>query len=306
MPAPHHLRVPARRSSSAILLAAAVLAFFCPSAVAQPLQHAPAKPDPLSRTPQQWVAAAAVKELPMIQYDVPYLRFHMLYNGAKGLELRDEIESRDGMVARVISKNGQPLTPEVDSAERVRLQHLLDDPSDFYNHHKHDQADKNRAVMLVKLLPQAMLFSYAADQTPASNSSAPQLVIDYKPDPTFKPPNIEAEALQGLSGRIWIDMDSMHMVRMHADVTTDISFGWGLLARIYRGGTLDLDQTDAGPRWMFQRLDEHLSVRALVVKSISVNVELQERGYSPIAAMGYQDAIRALLSTPVPTHCPCN
>ena len=301
MPAHHHLRVPAQRPSSAVLLAALALA--CLPAAAQ---HLPAKPDPLSHTPQQWVAAAAVQELPMIQYDVPYLRFHMLYDGAKGLELRDEIESRDGMVARVISRNGQPLTPEEDAAERARLQHLLDDPSDFYNHHKHDQADKNRAVMLVKLLPQAMLFNYAADQTPTPGSSAPQVVIDYKPDPAFKPPNLESEALQGLSGRIWIDMDSMHMVRMHADVTTEISFGWGLLARIYRGGTLDLDQTDAGPRWMYQRLDEHLSVRALVVKSISVNVKLQEGDYSPVAAMGYQDAIRALLSTPAPTRCPCN
>jgi len=269
-------------------------------------QHAPAAPDSLSRTPQQWVAAAAANELPMIQYDVPYFRFHMLYKGDKGLELRDEIESRDGMVARMIAKDGRLLTPDEDAAERDRLQHLLDEPSDFYSHHKHDQQDKNRAVNLVKLLPQAMLFSYAADQTPVSNSSAPQVVIDYKPNPAFKPPNIEAEALQGLSGRIWIDKNSAHMVRMHADVTSDISFGWGLLARIYRGGSLQLDQTDAGPRWMFQHLDERLTVRALLVKTINVNVSLQEGNYSTIPAMNFQDAIHTLLSTPLPTHCPCN
>jgi len=303
MLAHHHLRGNTRRSYSSTLLLLASLALCSLPAGAQ---HAPVKPDPLAHTPQQWVAVAAANELPMIQYDVPYFRFHMLYQGDKGLELRDEIESRDGMVARVIAKNGNPLTPEQDASERNRLQHLLDDPSDFYNHHKHDQQDKNRAVSLVKLLPQAMLFTYAADQTPASNNSAPQVVIDYKPNPAFKPPNIEAEALQGLSGRIWIEMDSAHMVRMHADVTNEISFGWGLLARIYRGGTLQLDQTDAGPRWMFQRLEEHVTVRALLVRTINVNVKLQEGVYSPVAAMGFQDAIHALLATPRPTQCPCN
>jgi hypothetical protein len=241
----------------------------------------------------------------MIQYDLPYLRFHMRYKGEKGLELRDEIESRDGMVARVISKNGQPLTPEQDAAERDRLQHLLDDPSDFYSHHKHDQQDKNRAVMLVKLLPQAMLFSYAADQTPSPNDSGPQVVLDYKPNPAFKPPNFEAEALQGLSGRIWIDTGSVHMVRMHADVTSEISFGWGLLGRLYRGGKLDLDQVDAGPRWMFQRLNEQISARVVVVK-VNTDVQLEESDYSPVSTMNFQDAIHLLLSTPLPAQCPCH
>jgi hypothetical protein len=283
-----------------------MLALFALPALAQHQPTATPKPDPLSRTPQQWVAASVAGELPMIQYDVPYFRFHMLYQGEKGLELRDEIESRDGMIARVISKAGQPLTPEQDQAERSRLQDLIDNPSEFYGHHRHDQADKNRAAMLVKLLPQAMLYTYAADQTPASNSTAPQVVIDYKPNPAFKPPNIEAEALQGLSGRIWIDMSSLHMVRMHADVTSNVSFGWGLLARIYKGGTLDLDQTDAGARWMFQRAEEHLTVRALLVKTLNVNVTLQEDHYTTINPMNFQDAARVLLATPLPTHCPCN
>jgi len=302
MPDHHHLRGISPLACTATLL---VLAIFAPCSLPAGAQHPAATPDPLSRTPQQWVAVAAANELPIIQNDVPYLRFHMLYQGEKGLELRDEIESRDGMVARVIAKNGRLLTPDEDAAERDRLQHLLDDPSEFYNHHRHDQQDKYRAATLVKLLPQAMLFSYAADQTPAPGSSAAQVVIDYKPNPAFKPPNFEAEALQGLTGRIWIDRSSAHMVRMHADVTTEISFGWGLLARIYRGGSFQLDQTDAGPRWMFQKLDEHISVRALLVRTINVNVKLQESGYSAISPMPFQDAIHILLNTPLPTHCPC-
>lgn len=297
-PQPVESRSPAR----AALFVTALLALICLPAAAQ---HPTAQIGPLPRTPQQWIDAAAANEVPMIQYDLPYLRFHMLYRGAKGLELRDEIESRDGMVARVISKDGHPLTPEQDAAERDRLQHLLNDPSDFFSHHKHDQQDKNRAAMLVKLLPQAMLYSYAADQTPAPNDSGPQVVLDYKPNPAWRPPSMEAESLQGISGRIWIDTATAHMVRMHADVTSDINFGWGLVGRLYSGGKFDLDQTNAGPRWMFQRLNEQISARVVVVK-VNTDVQLEEGNYSIVPAMGFQDAIRALLSTPLPTQCPCH
>src|SRR5580698_1900424 len=121
---PHHTRRATLKPSAASLFAvwpagllAVVFVLACLPVAAQPI---PARLDPRSRTPQEWVAASAVNEVPMIQYDMPYLRFHMLYKGQRGLELRDEIESRDGMVARVISKEGQPLTPQQDADERER------------------------------------------------------------------------------------------------------------------------------------------------------------------------------------------
>jgi len=300
----HHLR--ANLQPAAPLLLFALLFFLC-SAAAQPV-GAPAaeKPNPISRTPQQWISAAAALELPMVKLENPYLRYHMLYQGNKGLELRDEIESRDGMVARLIALNGRPLTPEKDAAERARLQYLLDNPSDFYRHHKDDQDGKNLAVELIRQLPQAMIYTYAADQTPADHYPGPQVVIDFKPDPAFKPRTTKGEALRGLAGRIWIETGSGHMVRMHGSIIKDTNIGWGILARIYSGGTLDLEQTDTGQRWIFSRLDEHITVRALLVKTINVNVKLQSSGYHPIEPLRFQDAIHILLNTPLPTQCPCN
>ncbi|HEY0309044.1 MAG TPA: hypothetical protein VGB94_12855 [Acidobacteriaceae bacterium] len=270
--------------------------------------HLPEKSSPLSRTPLQWVSAAAALELPMVRLENPYLRYHMLYQGNKGIELRDEIESRDGMVARLIALNGQPLTPEKDAAERARLQYLLDNPQDFYDHHKTDQDGKNLAVELIQQLPHAMFFTYAADQTPAGHFPGSQVVIDFTPDPAFKPKTTKGEALRGLAGRIWIETNTGHMVRMHATIIKDTNIGWGILARIYKGGVLDLEQTDTGHnhRWVFSRLDEHITVRALLVKTINVNVKLQSSGYQPIQSLRFQDAIHILLDTPLPTHCPCN
>jgi hypothetical protein len=293
-------------SPVSLLLLAASLLCACSVLRAQPAAAAAsdnaAAP---ARTPQQWIDAAAAHELPMIRLELPYMRYHMLYQGDKGLELRDEIESRDGMVARLIALDGQPLTPEKDAAERARLQHLLDNPSDFYNHHKHDQDGKNLAVELLLQFAQAMIFTFAPDQSPAANHSGPQVVIDFKPDPAFKPRTTRGAALKGLAGRIWIDKNSGHMVRMHASITGDTNIGWGILARIYKGGSLDLEQADGGTRWMFSRLDEHITVRALLVKTININVKLQSRGYHSVENMRFQEAIHLLLNTPLPPQCPC-
>lgn len=300
MPSNCHLNV--NPLSVRTLCAFALLAATCLSPA---LAAAPEAPNLPARTPLQWITTAAALEIPTIRLEHPYMRYHLLYQGDKGLELRDEIESRDGMVARLIALNGQPLTPAKDAAEHARLQRLLDNPSDFYDHHKHDQDGKNLAVELLHQFPQAMIFSFAPDQTPAANNSSPQIVIDFQPDPKFKPRTTKGEALRGLAGRIWIEKPTGHLVRMHASIISDTNIGWGILARIYKGGSLDLEQTDAGPRWMFSHLDEHITVRALLVKTLNVNLKLQSAEYHPIEPMNFQDAIHILLNTPLPTQCPC-
>ena len=49
---------------------------------------------------------------------------------------RDIIESNDGTVARLILRDGRPLTDEEDKAERQRLNDMLASPSDFAKHIK--------------------------------------------------------------------------------------------------------------------------------------------------------------------------
>jgi hypothetical protein len=258
-----------------------------------------------ARPPLAWIQAAAVHEIPIITQVSPYIRYHELYQGNKGAELRDVIESTDGSVARLLARNGQPLTADQDAAERARLQHLLDKPSDYYRHHDDDASDKKRAVTLVNQLSRAMIYTYAPDQTPAPGHPTPQVVIDYRPDPTYHPPDTASQALQGASGRIWLDAASGRMVRMHADVNRDINFGWGLLARIYKGGSLDFEQVDTGPRWIFTRLDEHFDFRALLIKTVRVNTHIVSTNYSQIQPMRFQDAIHILLAEPIPAQCPC-
>jgi hypothetical protein len=129
-----------------------------------------------------------------------------------------------------------------------------------------------------------------------------EVVLDYKPNPDFKPPTTTAEALTGIQGRAWIDANNHHLVRMEGAVFRPINFGWGMVARIYPGGKLVLEQADAGNgRWIFTHFTEDVTVRALMVKTMNVHETVEASSFQTLPGpISYQDAIHLLLNTPLP------
>jgi hypothetical protein len=254
---------------------------------------------------RDWIVSAAANESKDLHKQGVYLRYRMHIIDAKRDVVRDVIESKDGSVARLILKSGHALTPEEDRAERDRLNSLIADPAAFAKHHKGDDEEKKVADNLIKLMPDAMIYTYVPGQPQVQNSSsASQIVIDYKPNPKFVAPNFEAEGLSGLMGRVWIDAQSRHVVRMEATIFQPINLGWGMLAHVYPGGTLLLEQTSVGEgRWIYSRFVEQVNIRALMVKSVHVHQDITASDYQALPGpIPYKDAIRILLSTPLPEH----
>jgi hypothetical protein len=89
---------------------------------------------------------------------------------------------------------------------------------------------------------------------------------------------------------------------MTGEIFQAVNLGWGMLAHIYPGGQVDIEQTAAvGDRWNMTNFHEHVTVKALMVKTIKVNTEVHSLDFQPLAGeMGYQDAIHLLLDTPLP------
>lgn len=255
----------------------------------------------LSVSPRSWTVDAAAKELVAMHHKDSYLRYRMHIVNEKGEQIRDIVESKDGTVARLISRNGKPLTDDEDKAERQRLNGMIADPSAFAKHIKNSDSERKIADRLIPLMPDAMLYTYTPGQPQAANWSGLQVVLDFKPNPKFSPPNTEAEALTGLEGRIWIDAQTHHLVRMEGRISRAVNFGWGMIAHIYPGGKLTLEQTDAGGgRWIFTHFSMALSVRALMIKTLNIRANTDASGFQTIEPMSYQDAIRLLLDTPLP------
>ena len=93
------------------------------------------------------------------------------------------------------------------------------------------------------------------------------------------------------------------MTRLETRVFRGVNVGLGLLAHIYPGGSAEFEQVRVtGDRWIFTYFAAHVTVRALMLKTIKQDSEIRGANFSPVAKMSYQDAIRLLLATPLPAR----
>jgi len=273
-----------------------------PAALTQPASGASLLASPA----RSWAVDCASNEALVIQHPGSFLRYRLHVIDEKGDHLRDQIETPEGSVARLIQSDGRPLTAAEDAAERQHLNDLLASPASFARHIHREQENKQMGVNLLKLMPDAMLWSYTAGQPQLPNqpSGDPALIVlDFKPDPAWSPPTMEAEPLTGLEGRVWIDPRSRRMVRLEASLTRPVNIGWGIVAHLYPGGTVTLQQTSVGgQRWIVQHIVEQLNLRALMFKTVHQRLVFDTADYQPVPAMSYQQAIKILLDTPLPTR----
>jgi hypothetical protein len=255
-----------------------------------------------SETARQWAVDCAKNEVLVIRHPDSYLRYRLHEVDEKGDTLRDQIETPQGSVARLIQRDGRPLTPDEDASERDRLQALLDSPGGFARHIRREDDNRTMGVKLLKMMPDAMIWSYAEGQPqlPNQTAGAPALVVlDFKPDPKWSAPNMEADPLTALQGRVWVEPNSRRMVRMEGTLFHAVNIGWGMVAHVYPGGTVTLEQTHAGgERWVVQHIVEQLTLRALMVKTVKQRLVFDTASYQAVPAMTYQQAIKMLLDTP--------
>jgi hypothetical protein len=253
-----------------------------------------------------WAETAAANQGRIINDDgTVLLRYRVRKVDAKGDVTREVIESREGSVARLIARDGQAITAAEDAAERDRLNGILHDPEDFFKHVKRDQAARGYATQLLRSMAQSMIWSYAPGQPQASPFPATQVVLDFVPDPKFKPPTLVTEALTGIAGRVWVDRNTRCVTRIEGQILHPIDFGWGgLLARIKQGGRIEFEQKQAHEsRWLYSHLDEHISIREVLVRTVEENTRMQSFDVHVLPTpISYREAIQALLALPVPTR----
>lgn len=267
----------------------------------------PSPPQPLpAGPPRAWAEASAANEERIINEDgrAP-LRYRVHKTDAKGSTTREVIESREGNVARLIDRNGAPLTAEEDKAERDRLQDILSSPSSFLRREQRDRSARGYAVELVRSMPDAMIWTYTPGQPQRSNAHGPEVVLDFVPNPQFKPPTIVTEGLTGIAGRVWIDQKTRSVARIQGTVIHGVDFGWGgMLARVNQGGTVEFEQLQlTDHRWFYSHLVEHLEIREVLVHTVHENAVVDGSDVHILSGpASYRDAIQALLAIPVPTR----
>lgn len=253
-------------------------------------------------TPRSWAESAVRHELEIVQDNDHPVRYVYRRIDRKGDVTREVIESAQGSVARLIQRDGKPITAAEDTAERSRLNAILASPSDFLKHEQRDSAGRTYAVQLIKMMPSATLYAYAPGQPQPPGATSRQVVIDFRPDPAFHPPTMVSELLTGIEGRAWIDARTGTMTRIEVNVVRPVNVGWGLIARVYPGGHAELEQALVdGKRWVFTHLDENINVREMMVRNVNEKATMSAWNHRLLPSpMSFQDAVHALLAEQIP------
>jgi hypothetical protein len=251
-------------------------------------------PDSAAADPVALVRRAVANELKSSNGKNPYrYKLHKIDDGRS--TTKEIVETKDGDVARLLDADGHPLGPEANQTELERLNNLLAHPEIQEHRRKREQADSNRANEMIRLLPDAFLYHF---EGMAQGPSGPAVRLSLKPNPNFHPPDREAEVYAGMAGELWIDQRQERMVKLDVHLIADVNFGWGILGKLYKGGSILVEQEDVGnDHWEQNHFKLDLHGKALLFKSLDFETTEDETDFAPVPAdWTYQDAVKLLLT----------
>jgi len=208
------------------------------------------------------------------------------------------VETKDGDVARLLEVNNAPLSPESQQAEAARLQSLLDDPSLQRHRQEREQSDTEHARKIMRALPDAFLYQYAGVvETP----HGPSYRLTFQPNPNFNPEDVEAQALKGMAGELWIDAAQHRVTKLEGRRIHDVDYGLGILGKLDEGGTLLLEQAEIGNhQWRTTHMVLVMNAR-LLIKTIKLDTTLELSEFTPVATgLTYQQAVEMLRTSAPP------
>lgn len=200
------------------------------------------------------------------------VRYHVHRTDGKQDSLRDLVETDQGNVARTVQRNGRPLTPNEQTAEVARLQEIA---RTGLRHHGTDPFDRY-GNELILAMPNAMDYVWVPDQPQLQQFSAGQIVLDFTPRADFHPASTAQGLLKGLAGRIWLDRQTHHLLRIEVDVQQDLDLAFGLLVRVYKGGKIIYEQVPVDKEHDVYRLIQiDVRLRELMVKTTPYHLLLE-------------------------------
>jgi len=211
------------------------------------------------------------------------------------------IETKDGLVARLVSINDQALSAADNKKELDRLDGLLADPGRQKHRKDSEDADTARAMKVLRALPGAFLYQPADPDPAAPAGQAPLMRFTFSPNPAFDAPDLETEVLKEMTGEVWVDPAQARVTRLEGHLRRDVDFGWGILGKLNKGGWIVIEQADiGGGQWHIVRFEMQMTGRVLFKSRVFDTVEV-ESDFVPVPlGLSYQKAIEMLRASEAP------
>ncbi len=237
-----------------------------PSAPAAPTQAPQAGPValvPLPHSANEYVRQAIDHELAEQTRDLTHWRYHDHREDEKNNADRDVIETSEGSLSRVLLVWGRPLTPDERQKDEERMRRQVNDPEERARIAKRNREDDEKAVKMLRAIPDAFVFTYSGEEDGVVR-------LSFVPSPHYDPPTMELRIFRSLKGMLYIDRAQNRLAGVEGTLFEDVSFGWGILGRLYKGGTFKVKQKDIGEgHWEVVSEEVNMIGRAVLFKTIT-------------------------------------
>lgn len=180
-----------------------------------------------------------------------------------GSEMDEVIQTSKGELQLPILINGHPPARTEEEKAESRLQQLVNNPAAAQKSRKEKSEDYSRSRRMLKILPEAFLYSYGARQ-------GDRVQLNFRPNPHFRSHSFEEEVFHAMDGTLWVDEKQNRLAGMSGHLTNGVKFLGGLLGHLDKGGSFEVKQESVAPGyWELTELNVHMTGRALFFKTIS-------------------------------------
>jgi len=192
----------------------------------------------------------------------------------KGSQTHLYVETSDSMAGMLVAVNDQPVSPQQQQAEQDHLAWLANNPEQLRKKHLREKEDADRTLRIVKAFPDAFRYQYVGLESGDAEMGKPgdQLVrLKFTPNPSYTPPSHVEQVLEGMQGFLVIDATARRIARIDGTLFRDVSFGWGILGRLDKGGHFRVQQSDVGDgTWDVTMLSLKMTGKILMFKGFSM------------------------------------
>ena len=193
-----------------------------------------------------------------------------------------------GDLNRVIERNGQPLSQD---AQRRQMQAFAYDAAMQAKQRRAGQHDDRQATEMLNLLPQAFVWKKSGEHDDDT-------LLQFTPDPHFRPPDYESRVFAAMEGEMAVDKAQRRIVSLKGKLIHDVKFGYGFFGELRAGGTFDVERRELSRGvWQITETHVHIAGRALLFKTISEQEDDEKSKFSELPGnISFDDAEKRLMA----------
>ena len=191
----------------------------------------------------------------------------------KGSQTRLYVETNEALAGMLVAVNDQPISAEQRQQEQGHLAWLINNPDQLRKKRAREKEDAERTMRVVRALPDAFRYEYIPVESGDSElgKAGDQMVrLKFSPNPAYSPPSRVEQVLGGMQGYLIIDVTARRLARIDGTLFRDVSFGWGIVGHLDKGGHFLVQQGDVGDgSWEITAIHLKMTGRILMFKGFN-------------------------------------